>query len=599
VRRTGWAIVASLAALLGASAAAAPAFAADDKAALQGDLDGTLRAELRAAIGDAKTRPASPFEARRRAREAAADAIALLRSEGYYEAEVLPDISQSQPPAPIVRVTPGVRFHFLAASLEWVGPPPDGAAAGAAARAVGLANGEPGRAADVLAAEGRLVALLQKRGYADAQATPRAVVVDHQTHSVQPTLKLAAGDRVHLGGVKLVTTGKIKPAWVRGLATWRPGAVYDPKYLAELERRLSGAGVFDSVTVALAPAEDAVDGRRPVLVSIADRPRRTVELGAGYSTSEGSGIDGKFLLYNRLRRADTLTLSARLYDIQQKLDLELDLPGWRRPDQTLIIGGGPVRDRTAAYDDVGGGVRLDVERRFSRTSYITVGGALDYASTTEKSAVNLLATPVGEKLNLIVATTLGAFAVDRSNDPLDPTRGWRFEAQAEPTLIGGDRNLVYLKTQVQASGYLPLNESDATVIAARVKVGAILGGDIPTVPADRRFFAGGGGSVRGYGYQEVGPRLSDNTPEGGLSLFEGSLEARQRLSARWGVVAFADVGAVGEGPTPSFASVSAGAGVGVRYDLGFGPLRLDIATPLNPRKGDSPIQLYISIGQSF
>ena len=451
----------------------------------------------------------------------------------------------------------------------------------------------------MLAAEGRIVAALQKAGYADATAEPRRVVVDDAARTVTPAFRVAAGDRVRLDGARVVTKGRTRVSLVRGLLPWKSGDYYDPAKLALLERRLSDTGVFDQITVALAPKAAAVDGLRPVVVSLAERPRRTIELGAGISSSEGSGVDAKLIRYNLLGRGDSLTLTGRLYDIQQKLDLELDLPDWRRPDQTLKIGVDILRDRTPAYDDFGGGGRVDIERRFTPTSYISFGGALDYDVTREKDAINLQATPVGENLDLLIATLRAGFALDRSNDPLDPVRGWRLQAEAEPTAITGDRQLVYLKTWAQVSGYLPLERDDATVIAARLKIGDILGGDIPDVPADRRFYAGGGGSVRGYDYQGVGPRLSDNTPEGGISLVETSVELRRRLDNRFGVVGFIDAGSVGMDANPSFDNFSVGAGIGLRYNLGFAPLRVDVATPIDPRKGDPPIQLYLSIGQSF
>jgi translocation and assembly module TamA len=105
--------------------------------------------------------------------------------------------------------------------------------------------------------------------------------------------------------------------------------------------------------------------------------------------------------------------------------------------------------------------------------------------------------------------------------------------------------------------------------------------------------------VRGFGFQEVGPRLADNTPEGGLSLVETSVELRHRINDTWGVVAFVDAGAVGGAQFPSFRDLSIGAGFGVRYNLGFGPIRVDLATPLTSRRGQSPFQVYVSIGQSF
>jgi translocation and assembly module TamA len=333
-------------------------------------------------------------------------------------------------------------------------------------------------------------------------------------------------------------------------------------------------------------------------LTLFERPPHSLELGAGYSTTEGSGVDAKWTLWNRLGRADSLILIVRGYDIQQKLDLEQDLPDWAGADQTLKIGGGFVGDRTPAYDDDGGGARVNVVKHFTKTTSVTVGLAFDFVSTQEKDAVNLQATPVGESLDLYITTLTGAFTLDRSNNQFNPTRGWRLEAEADPTSITGDRRLDYLKTQAQLSGYLPLGGA-GTVLAARVKVGSIIGGVIPDVPADRRFYAGGGGSIRGYGYQDVGPQLSDGTPVGGLSLTEGSVELRQALTRRWGVVAFADAGGIGATSRPGFDDPAIGAGVGVRYDLGFAPLRLDLATPVNPRPGDSPIQVYISIGQAF
>lgn len=173
------------------------------------------------------------------------------------------------------------------------------------------------------------------------------------------------------------------------------------------------------------------------------------------------------------------------------------------------------------------------------------------------------------------------------------------EARLEPTLISGSNTLPYLRAQAQGTAYMPFGEKARTVLAGRVKVGSIIGGLIPEVPASRRFYSGGGGSVRGYAYQGIGPRLSDNTPEGGLSLTEASFELRQKLTARWGVVAFIDAGSIVSDPTPSFKDLSVGAGLGVRYDLGFGPIRADIAVPLNKRKGDPSFQVYLSIGQSF
>ena len=340
-----------------------------------------------------------------------------------------------------------------------------------------------------------------------------------------------------------------------------------------------------------------------MVVSVADRPPHTLELGGGYSTSEGAGIDAKYILYNRLGAADTVIFTGRLAQIQQKLDGELDLPDWVLPDQTLQIGGDVYGDDTLAYDDDGVGLRIGAQLHFTKTTFINYGAAVDAVDTRENIAINPNGTAVGQNLKLLIYSLTGGFSLDRSNDPLNPTRGWRLQAEADPTYVTGDRTLPYLKLESQVSGYLPFGADDDTVLAARFKLGSIVGGDIPDVPADRRFFSGGGGSVRGFAYQGVGPQLavgtSYQTPLGGDSLFESSFELRQHVTGPWGVVAFVDSGSLGPTFVPDFSQMDVGAGVGVRYNLGFGPLRFDIATPVTRHSGDPWADFYVSIGQTF
>ena len=174
-------------------------------------------------------------------------------------------------------------------------------------------------------------------------------------------------------------------------------------------------------------------------------------------------------------------------------------------------------------------------------------------------------------------------------------------ARAEPTLIVGEGgDLPYLKDPAQASYYLPIGEAAARCWRRGCTWAASSTRTVDQVPASRRFYAGGGGSVRGFAYQGVGPQLADNTPQGGMSLVEGSLEVRHDLTAKWGVVAFVDAGAVGSDPAPGVQDLSVGAGLGVRYNLGFGPIRVDVAIPGDrAARARRPFQIYISIGQSF
>lgn len=567
---------------------------------IQGELDGDLRTAIETVVGETDRPIDNRFEARRRARAAAEDAIAVLRSEGYYAYDVAPDVSEADPPRPLVQIKPGRRFVLGSAAIDWRGEQPDGDSASAARAAIDLTPGAPGRASDVVAAEGRIVATMQARGYADAVSEPREVVVDHADFTVTPTYRIAAGRLVRLDGLDISEGGRTDPAWVRRLAPWSPGDTYDPSDVAELERRLLDTGVYDGVTVALAPAEQTTaEGLRPVVVSLAERSGRSIEGGASYDTQDGFGVNARWTHYNRLRRADTLALFGQLSVRDSRLGAELALPHWLRAQQTLTTQGAIYRIRTDAYDEEGLGVQADVTRRYGRTSYVTVGGSLDLSRTkelTESKETAVLST-LGR--DLVTVGTLGDLLLDRSNDPLNPTSGWRVSLRLEPTLILGDTNLPYLRVVSQGSYYLALDKKADTVLAARLRLGRILNGSVDQIPASQRFYAGGGGSVRGFPFQAVGPRIDADTPRGGVFLFESSFEARQTITQRWGVAAFVDAGAVGSSGPVDFDDLAVGVGLGVRYNLGFAPIRVDIATPVLKRKGEAAFQLYLSIGQSF
>jgi translocation and assembly module TamA len=558
--------------------------------------DKALRGEIQDALTAFPAAPSSRLEARRRATESADKIVAVLRSEGYYDATVTADIGDGDTPVAFVDVRPGPRSKLADPAIVWIGPPPAADVAAAASKVMALKVGDPGRAEAVIAAEGRIVAALREHGHADAVAQPREVIVDHATLTVQPTYHIAAGPVVRLDGVELNGTSRTRADWVRALAPWKAGQTYRPEDVAELERRLTESGVFESVGVALAPASEAVGGPRPVIVSLTDRPKAALELGGSYSTSEGAGVDSRWIVYNHLNRADTITTSLLVAQIESKLETALALPDWDKPGQTLKLAAAIYNDDTPAYNSTGAVISADVTQRFGKLSFWTYGVSLDGSDTVEKETANYVHS---DRIRaLVTGALLGSFFLDRSNDPLDPTSGWRWQARIEPTYALGDGSIGYVKASSQVSGYLPVGDV-GTVIAARLNLGSIVGGNIPLVPAPARFYAGGGGSVRGYAYQAVGPRYGDNTPEGGLSLFESSLELRQRVTSQWGVVAFIDSGDVGSRVNPDLSHLQFGAGLGVRYNLGFGPIRLDLATPLNPREGDAALQLYLSIGQSF
>ncbi|HYJ29752.1 MAG TPA: BamA/TamA family outer membrane protein, partial [Allosphingosinicella sp.] len=187
---------------------------------------------------------------------------------------------------------------------------------------------------------------------------------------------------------------------------------------------------------------------------------------------------------------------------------------------------------------------------------------------------------------------------DGSNDLLDPTSGFRLAARFSPEASLQSGSFFYARAQIDGSFYVPV--SDTVTIAGRTRLGAIFGASRDRIAPSRRFYAGGGGSVRGYSFQALGPRdpVFDD-PIGGRSLTEFALEARVRAFGDFGVVPFIDAGNISTSSLPSFDNLRFGAGIGARYRTRFGPIRVDVATPLNPQSGDPRIVVYVSLGQAF
>ncbi|RYE71103.1 MAG: outer membrane protein assembly factor, partial [Hyphomicrobiales bacterium] len=215
--------------------------------------------------------------------------------------------------------------------------------------------------------------------------------------------------------------------------------------------------------------------------------------------------------------------------------------------------------------------------------------------TASKEDDTVKATGEPRRRKYLTGAVPSSLAYDGSDDLLNPTKGVRLAGRISPELSLQGSAFGYVKAQIDGSTYLPLGR---TVFAGRVRLGSIIGASADRIAPTRRFYSGGGGSVRGYGYQEIGPIDVNGDPAGGRSLAEFAIEARIRFG-NFGVVPFFDGGNLNTGNRPTFKNMRYGAGLGVRYYTSFGPIRVDVGTPVNPRPGDSKVAVYVSLGQAF
>ncbi len=537
--------------------------------------------------------PETVLEARRQAQRAAQALLNELNAEGYFAAQAETAGDPGPPIAPKVRIDPGRVFTIDEVEVRFADPPPSIDDLLVARAAVGV---EPGDRADpeaILKVEFDVPQALQRLGYPYAEVASRDVVGDRAEAKADVEYVVAAGPKVRFGEVKFPGDLRTRETYLARLSPIVAGEIYDPEVIGEYNNRLVATRVFSTAVARLSATPSSVDAdgveTRDVELTLIEGPRHTIALGVSFGTDEGFGAQGQWTRRNLTGRADSLTALARIAQLEQSLELQWRVPNRPRVGRTSLLRTGVSREDTDAFDRVAGFVAGSVEAGFENGLSYSVGGEIEVVREMGE---------VEERTLAIFSLTAGA-RIDRSDDPLNPTRGWRADARVEPSVAVGDDPTQFLRSTAQVSGYVPFGAQRRVVGAARLRVGSVFGADLFDLPTDRRFFAGGGASVRGFGFQDVGERDAEENPIGGRGLFEASTELRWRVTKNIGLVAFVDAGSVNEDPYPGFDDVAYGAGAGVRYLTPAGPIRLDIAAPINPTEFDDPVQVYISIGQAF
>jgi translocation and assembly module TamA len=400
---------------------------------------------------------------------------------------------------------------------------------------------------------------------------------------------------------------------VRSFIYLEPGDPYSPDALADTRKSVATIQALSSVRIREAEALDE-NGRLPIFVEVTERAPRVVGFSARYSTIDGPAFRTYWEHRNLFGGAERLRLEADLFlvprndgtQIKRVGDLEWsDLGGRFRASflkpalggtrNDFLLDGRVERDRTGG-DRFGGYTSRLVDgtafirHRFTSTFSAQAGLQVQKGQTSD----------VLGQIDYLVVGTPASVTYDSTDRPLDPTRGVRINASVSPypEFLGSTVGMVV--SEATASTYYALDEDARYILAGRIGLGSIAGAELDEIPANFRFFAGGGGSVRGFRYRSLGPTGPFGFVVGGRSLLEASLEARIKITDTIGIVPFVDAGGAFESSYPDFKEkVRVSAGLGLRYYTAIGPIRLDIAAPLDRRPGDKPVSLYVSIGQAF
>jgi translocation and assembly module TamA len=563
-------------------------------------LEGPFRAQS-ALLHDGR-KGANITQIRARADEDRALAERLLRSVGYLDGIATATIPASapadQPLVVTVTATPGEIYHLRSVTLTGIAPDP----AAIARDALALKVGDPIAALPIQDAEARIALRLPERGYPFVKTGQRDILIDDAAPVGDYTLPVESGPKSSFGILRTEGDPVFALNHLNVFPRFKAGETYDSRKVDDLRQALIATSLLS--TVSIEPVDTgakAADGSAAVdlLVRQSRGKARTLSASAGYGTGEGLKLVGEYQNRNWSSPEGALILDATAGTQQQSVGATFRRSNAGKRDRTFQASATVSRQRYDAYN----AETLDLAASLSRQSTPIWQKRWTYSLGSELIATRETPFVANDpsrphSLYYIAALPLQG-GYDRSDDLLNPTRGVRATLKLSPEVqkqnkAGLDQ---YVRALAEVSGYYPLLDR-SLVLAARARVGSIVGAPRDSIAPSRRYYSGGGGSVRGFGYQQLGPKDANNDPVGGRSLTEFAVEARYRFGT-YGIVPFFDAGRVGQASTPSLSGMRYGVGIGARYYTNFGPFRLDVATPLNRQKGEAKVAVYISIGQAF
>jgi translocation and assembly module TamA len=605
-----------------------------------GDIDDTLQAtsDLKSLRSSA---PVSPFGLIARARGDTDRLKTVLESFGYYESRVIikingmllttPDLGatlsalpQGSTAAVEVRFTLGTLYQLRRIDID--GEVPEAINARAI---LGLTTGQPAVAASVLAGGARLLTALQEQGYAFAQVDPPIAYEAADAPALDLTFHVVAGGKFNVGEIRIDGLKRTHDALLRKRLLLHTGDLFKPSAIEVARKDLLAMNVFAQVSVQIGSQADA-SGGVPVTFLIRERPRHAITVNAAYSSDLGGSGGAAWTDRNVFGNAEQLSFAASVinlggsdttgtgYDIRVKYLI----PDFLRRDQSIQFTLSATKQQLQAYDQDAKTAGVTLNRKLSSIWSASAG-----VTTTDEHIIQ-----VGENFFYTLIALPLSVTYDSTNLPTpldDPRHGFRASLSVAPTLAIGKPNSTFTITQLKVAAFYDLEKflpiaPGRTVLAARALAGIALGAGEFSLPPDQRFYAGGSATIRGYGYQLVGPRFctestpTPNTksvvtengtcpagsvpsdiPTGGTAITAAGLELRQRFGKNFGVTAFVDAGQVSASLRSAPDDIRIGAGAGLRYYTPIGPIRLDVAVPVNRRPGEDSFEIYIGLGQAF
>lgn len=560
-----------------------------------GNLSDEVRAQLDAISrlqSETDRPPLTEAALRRRVREDEKRLTDALIALGYYSAKIESEIIKGDPVSTVeLRIETGPAFTLSDYTLVYEPPSPAGQVP-ESAEDLGLRIGMKAATEPLLRAETQVLRRLAETGYPKAKIAEKKYVADRRDNTLSGRLEIDTGARATFGALTIEGLESVEEPYIRRIVEWPRGEIFDQRKLDAIRNRLARANLFRSILIE--PAEDiGPTGMLPVTLRLEESKHRSIGAGASF-TSGDVGFGGEVFWEHRnlLGEGERLRIQGTANELRQEAAARARKPNFLRIDQSLLGNTALAHEDSDAFKEKSWTNFVGLERQLTEHLTVSAGPAFEISEIDDGKGDD----------NFRLIGVLGAARFDNRDDKLNPTKGLFMGADSRPWRSTVGKNTTFWKNEFTASTYLAPLKDDTAVFAVRGRYGFLVGVTTNDVPANKRFYAGGGGSIRGYEFRSVGPLDSDDDPIGGRSVAEISMELRLRFLESFGIVPFLDGGQVYDDAYPSLGEdFQWGAGLGLRYFTAIGPVRFDFAVPLNPRDDDvdDDYQFYISIGQAF
>jgi len=537
--------------------------------------------------------PTSLNALRHRAESDIPDFLKLLKARGYFEAKVAVRVQEIEEKAQaIITVYKGPRYTigsytiFLYQEVKeecFVCPH-------VTLEKIGITPGENADAFKILDAELKMLQLLAGCGYPLARVKEREMVADGATKTLEITIDVRTGIPCTFGSVTIVGNTEVKSSFIQKKIAWNFGDVYNAFLVERTQKQLLDTGLFSSVVITHGQDTEKT-GILPMKIEVSETKHRSVNVGISYQTFYGPGIT--FGWENR----NVAGLGRRFHiqgDVTKRSHSGIAtymLPDFGKMGQDYLWQAEAMHQSIIPFSERSYSLLNRLERKVGKNIRVSMGAKLEklyVTSSVDNGIFYLLEVPL-------------YFRWSSANDLLNPTKGATFEYRAIPSTQLNTLTALYFINRITQTFYTSITQSDRVVLAHKFEVGSIPSHTLAAIPVPKRFFGGTEEDLRGYGYLSVSPLGDHRKPRGGKSLLFYTFETRFRCTQKIGIVPFFDMGAVYLSSVPNFKGKwFKSTGFGLRYFTFFGPLRFDLAFPLDRRPHIDPYyRILVSIGQMF